>query len=827
MFSSVKETMHYCPKCQQSYEDQAQRFCLSDGERLVPTSNAAKSTGKMSGVFTNLIGKATPIGKTEDDLASIPRFIKPEAPAAPLSELQTINETTQTFDAIELELEIAPVYAVRDDSAFELELDELQAHAKTTRIVDPREVPSGTAEVGDRKINPTGRKAFSRENPGVLIGQSVKNRYRLIKLLGEDETSISYLAEDKINAPKKNLVRVLMDEDPDEVAGSFFAEERVALSHVNHPNIARVVDSGELPEGKPFIVSEFIEAASIRTLVEKSGQVNAMRAARIVRQAAYALSEAHESAILHRDLKPENVLLTISESGAEQVKLINFGTSGAKLHKGNLAYKAPEILDGKPPTFSGDIFSLAVIAYQMLTNRLPFHGAGEKALHKAQRQGLLLLPTNLRLDVPPEIDKILEKALAFNPNERFPKARDFGDAFFNTLSGASQPFDGEESSQTEKNDLLKAYDEPELLTLDAPSVSPAAENAEAQILDLTGGTTETTQIKLKAESQPEENDRSALISVADDAVDAGRAKDKPPETSKTVETNQTKASEDLWARRSPELPAAASRNRILFSLIGLAALFAAVWAIWAYSLEQPDVEPYVAQSQNDGQTETSPVAGSSIPTQSDLPQAKDAEAQPASPRISQPPGSIYFQNSRQNLKGDMLRNYLPFSLYFPKDWQVNPVNESAKPGARGKFLDISKNAPSGNLSDQILVSYYDSRGLYKDDAEIFPRLVEETNKTLQKLIPNYQALSEGETVVNGWKAYEVKFQGGGETPSGEKMIVWGRRLFIPAVMSGIKSGYEITLLSTSFSPEVKSVDDVGTKGELAAVLETFEPDKNF
>jgi hypothetical protein len=102
-----------------------------------------------------------------------------------------------------------------------------------------------------------------------------------------------------------------------------------------------------------------------------------------------------------------------------------------------------------------------------------------------------------------------------------------------------------------------------------------------------------------------------------------------------------------------------------------------------------------------------------------------------------------------------------------------------------------------------------------------------TSETLKKLIPNYQILSEGETRINGWKAYEVKFQGGGTMENGEKLIVWGRRVFIPAARPGFKSGYEITMLATSLSPDVKSVDDVGAKGELATVLETFEPSPNF
>ena len=107
-------------------------------------------------------------------------------------------------------------------------------------------------------------------------------------------------------------------------------------------------------------------------------------------------------------------------------------------------------------------------------------------------------------------------------------------------------------------------------------------------------------------------------------------------------------------------------------------------------------------------------------------------------------------------------------------------------------------------------------------------MVKETNDTLKKLLPGYQMVSEGEIKVNGdWRAYEVKFQAGGASPSGEKLVVWGRRIYIPAARPGVRNGFEITMLATSFADEVRSVDDVGVRGELASILYSFEPSQNF
>jgi len=168
----------------------------------------------------------------------------------------------------------------------------------------------------------------------------------------------------------------------------------------------------------------------------------------------------------------------------------------------------------------------------------------------------------------------------------------------------------------------------------------------------------------------------------------------------------------------------------------------------------------------------------------------------------------------------LLRNYLGFSLYHPQDWKRNQTSN--------KFLDVSKNASTTTPIEQIIIGYYDSKGTFKDDAEIFKAQVKETNNTLNKLVPNYKMISEGEkTINNGWRAYEIKFQGTGRTANGDKVTLWGRRLFIPVAMPGMKNGYVITMLATSLSKEVKNVDDVGVKGELSTVLETFEPNQSY
>jgi hypothetical protein len=173
-------------------------------------------------------------------------------------------------------------------------------------------------------------------------------------------------------------------------------------------------------------------------------------------------------------------------------------------------------------------------------------------------------------------------------------------------------------------------------------------------------------------------------------------------------------------------------------------------------------------------------------------------------------------------------NFVGFTMYYPKDWKLNGPQPGTAANARGKFIDITRNTPDDRLKEQMLISYYPSKGTFTADAASFPQMVQETNDTLKKILPGYQMLSEGEVKFNGdWRAYEVKFQGSGISVSGEKIVVWGRRLFIPASRPGVRNGFEITMLATSLAEEVKSADDVGVRGELAPILYSFEPSQNF
>ena len=485
--------MLYCPKCNQTYEEGVQRFCTNDEVRLL---SAISSDGQPKNVFTKILNRLPADKERSKTFTDLPKLVNSEE--NPSKVFETQMSAADEIQATRADAISESQARVAGDLIFEPEaqISDPQISSKTTgKLIKHYEVSVSQASLGDRAVNPSGREPLSWENPEILIGQTIKGRYKVVGKLGEDETGIVYLAEDKIKNAKKVVARILMEEEADDSPSRILAEERVSLAHVNHPNVAHLFDSGELLEGIPFIVTEYVAGESLKEKIAARAQSDVQQTARIVQQTAGALGEAHRSGVLHRNLKPKNIILGVNDSGTEQVKVTDFGVFDGFEEQSveNLAYLSPEQLDGKPPTSASDIYSLAVIAFQLLTGRSPFDYSTRKELLKAQKEGLSLPPTDLRLDAPPAVNEVLIKALAFDPARRYPKARDFGDAFYNALTTAAPP--EIRANQSEKNksgadinvipepgnkisavENIAAINEPEILTADKKPIAAEAEN---------------------------------------------------------------------------------------------------------------------------------------------------------------------------------------------------------------------------------------------------------------------------------------------------------------------------------------------------------------
>jgi len=181
-----------------------------------------------------------------------------------------------------------------------------------------------------------------------------------------------------------------------------------------------------------------------------------------------------------------------------------------------------------------------------------------------------------------------------------------------------------------------------------------------------------------------------------------------------------------------------------------------------------------------------------------------------------PAGAVPFSNSKDNLDGDLAKHYVGFSFYYPKTWTKDP--KAGVPGASNfAAVDHQFTDNTGSfLQERVLFNWYPSKGSYEDDAAVFP----ESAKKVTDHLPNFEEVSRGETTINSYKAYEVRFKG--EFKTGDKSLpYWGRLILLPPGTKTEKGGVAIVMLATSYSPGVTSARDVGVKGELAMILDSF------
>lgn len=185
-----------------------------------------------------------------------------------------------------------------------------------------------------------------------------------------------------------------------------------------------------------------------------------------------------------------------------------------------------------------------------------------------------------------------------------------------------------------------------------------------------------------------------------------------------------------------------------------------------------------------------------------------------------PPNATEFVNAKANLDGKLAENYSDFSFYYPNTWEKDP-----KTGVAGasNFIRVERRLPPDFTQENFGVSWYESRGTYEADSQdVFPKLVESSKNRFSKAYPEFEVVSEGETTINGIKGYEFRFQSVSKGTEKGDITLWGRVVFLPPGVEGKKNGVQLLMLTTSLAPELTSADDVGIKGELPMILNSFK-----
>ena len=269
-------------------------------------------------------------------------------------------------------------------------------------------------------------------------------RYQIQGVLGKGAMGLVYDGRDPgLNrrvAIKTILVKQL-DEEMARMYSKRFEREVRAVARLNHRNIVQVYDFGT--EGDvAYIVMEYINGRELKDFFDANQRYDIKTAFRLMTELLDALEFAHDAGIIHRDIKPANLMI----DAEGHAKLTDFGVArvvdpdgapgeatqtGAVV--GTPAYMSPEQVQGEPIDRRTDIFSAGIIFYQFLTGQKPFDGTGW-ALAKKIIQDEPVRPSKL-VQVPPEIDRVIARALAKKPEDRYQSARSFADALQRILEG--------------------------------------------------------------------------------------------------------------------------------------------------------------------------------------------------------------------------------------------------------------------------------------------------------------------------------------------------------------------------------------------------------
>jgi hypothetical protein len=274
----------------------------------------------------------------------------------------------------------------------------------------------------------------STMRPVASVPRTVDNKYRIEQLLGRGGMGAVYRARDmrleRLVALK--VVRAELLNDPE--ARRRFRREAQIVARLQHPSIVSVYDYGTFVDGGAYLVMELVRGEDLRRVLQREGRLDPARAVRILTAVCDAIEAAHREGVLHRDLKPENILLP---GGSVDVKVLDFGVAkvvaderraeplspaeaptmltAAGMIVGTPAYMAPEQFRGAQPDARTDVYSLGVIAYEMLSGDLPF-GRGTLAdVVLAQTRGVPLMPAAVG---SPATERAIRSALDPDPDRR-------------------------------------------------------------------------------------------------------------------------------------------------------------------------------------------------------------------------------------------------------------------------------------------------------------------------------------------------------------------------------------------------------------------------
>ena len=296
------------------------------------------------------------------------------------------------------------------------------------------------------------------------------NRYRITGVLGSGGMGCVYLAE-HISIRRPLALKLLHPEVEgiDEI-NQRFEREAFAIGRMNHPNCVNVSDFGQLEDGTLYMVLELLDGVLLSDLLERDRCVPWRRTLHIGRHVLSALDYAHKAGIIHRDIKPENVILVDQDGDRDFAKILDFGIAKLRddVHPeestgilandsrltqhgvtiGTPTYIAPEQAYGQPIDGRADLYALSVMMYEMITGEPPFDADEVGALLRMHVSHPVppLAEVAPAVQVPPEVEALIMRGLAKQPDERIPSAQSYLAQINTVLEGVDEEHGDQEEA---------------------------------------------------------------------------------------------------------------------------------------------------------------------------------------------------------------------------------------------------------------------------------------------------------------------------------------------------------------------------------------------
>jgi len=446
-----------------------------------------------------------------------------------------------------------------------------------------------------------------------LVGATLNGRYQVVCQLDQGGMGSVYEGRN-LAIDKRVVIKVLHHEFAREarMVERFKREARAATS-IGHENIVDVTDLGELFDGTPFIVMEYLDGLSLGELLQKEGVLRVSRAVRITRQICGALSAAHAKGIVHRDMKPDNVFLVRRGGNEDFVKVLDFGISKisgvpgsqSRLTKtgvamGTPAYMSPEQAQGlKTLDHRSDVFALGVMLFEALTGRLPFEGHTYAALLLKMMTADPPLVTAFRADVPAGLSAIVHLMMEKQPTDRPASMRELHDSLEafeqidvepRLIGSVPDGLARDRATQLERSGSTErqgAHDPAD--SIRPPRSRPKSGRETEDVITQDELSTATTE---RPAAKPSASEGSAAESEDSEPLETDPIASEPVETGSS---GVDAAADEALGRRSGG--GSAMGRWVSFAAAGLIALSVAAW--WGLreppAVETPDPPPPVAQ----------------------------------------------------------------------------------------------------------------------------------------------------------------------------------------------------------------------------------------